>query len=167
MAGLIALGILVIPDLTTVTRDTNGDGKIDEWTHFNIWGQIVLFERDKNHDGKPEIYEYYKNGKIDLLRADYDNDGYFEATGFYKDGKLSVFVRDKNKDGKYDRVSYYDASSETPWLVLVDDNYDGVWDRRKYRDTSWEALTPDAKFLTNGDAPEKDISDKSKTKSAK
>lgn len=156
---LCVFGILVYDDLTLVTEDRNRDGKIDEWIHLNIFGEVQKYERDKSRDGKPDVIEYYRDGVIDWLRSDYDYDGFMELVAVYKDGKLQCMARDNNKDGKFDKVSFYRPKSEAPYITIVDDNGDGKWDRRRYLGFGWEALTPDAKMPTAAITTERDTTD--------
>ena len=41
--------------VTRQARDTNGDGKMDRWSHYNGQGQIERIEQDVNFDGNPDM----------------------------------------------------------------------------------------------------------------
>lgn len=55
--------------------DTNGDKKIDKWVHDNIYGKTIEIDYDTNLDGKPDVWEYYKNDKVYKKESDTDSDG--------------------------------------------------------------------------------------------
>src|SRR5918911_1040737 len=56
-------------------RDTNGDGKMDRWTHYNQQGQIERIEQDVNFDGQPDIFVHYESGKPRRQEVASKNDG--------------------------------------------------------------------------------------------
>ena len=39
-------------------RDTNGDGKMDRWTHYDAEGRMERAEHDVNLDGKPDVFVF-------------------------------------------------------------------------------------------------------------
>ena len=40
-------------------EDSDLDGTIDSWTHFNEAGNPTETEKDTNHDGKPDTWVHY------------------------------------------------------------------------------------------------------------
>lgn len=55
--------------------DTNGDKKIDKWVHDNVYDKLLEIDYDTNSDGKPDIWEYYKDNKVIRKEIDTDFDG--------------------------------------------------------------------------------------------
>ena len=60
-------------------RDTNGDGRMDQWTYYNRQGQIERVEQDVNFDGKPDLFAYYEAGKLARQELASKNDGQIDT----------------------------------------------------------------------------------------
>ena len=74
-------------------EDTNLNGVMDSRTYFDDKGVIVRVERDKNEDGKPDVFEYFEEtapGKVVLVKREEDTngDGIIDVTSYYEKGKL-------------------------------------------------------------------------------
>lgn len=78
--------LLFLPTLTFIKHamfnkekiwkiDTNGDRKTDKWVHDNINEEAIEIDYDTNLDGKPDIWEYYKDRKVYKKEIDTDFDG--------------------------------------------------------------------------------------------
>jgi hypothetical protein len=79
--------------VTQQARDTNGDGKMDRWTHYNERGQIERIEQDMNFDGKPDAFVYYENGKPRRQEVAGNNDGRIDLWYLLDpDGKVEIQI---------------------------------------------------------------------------
>jgi hypothetical protein len=52
--------------------DHNNDGKPDQWEYYRD-GVLLRVEVDRNHDGRVDEWTFYENGK--LVRTEFDADG--------------------------------------------------------------------------------------------
>jgi hypothetical protein len=66
-------------------RDTNGDGRMDRWIHYNRQGQIERAEQDANFDGQPDILIYYEAGKPKRQEIATKNDGQIDLWVYLSD----------------------------------------------------------------------------------
>jgi antitoxin component YwqK of YwqJK toxin-antitoxin module len=74
-------------------EDTTLDGVMDSRTYFDDKGLPTRVERDKNQDGKPDVFEYYEGTDpthLVLVRREEDTngDGVVDITSYYEKGKL-------------------------------------------------------------------------------
>ncbi len=58
-----------------VERDTDFDGKFDVKELYDSAGQLTSVQRDRNGDGKPDLWEQYKDGVLIAILYDDDFDG--------------------------------------------------------------------------------------------
>ncbi len=58
-----------------VERDTDFDGKFDTREIYDSAGQLQSVQRDRNGDGKPDLWEQYKDGVLIAILYDDDFDG--------------------------------------------------------------------------------------------
>jgi hypothetical protein len=61
--------------IAEVERDTDFDGKFDVKEIYDSAGQLVSVRRDRNGDGKPDMWEQYKDGVLIAILYDDDFDG--------------------------------------------------------------------------------------------
>ena len=61
--------------IVEVERDTDFDGTYDVKEIYGADGQIQSVRRDRNKDGKPDMWEQYKNGQLIAILYDDDFDG--------------------------------------------------------------------------------------------
>ena len=168
--GLTPLGVVVVliagpvfaEQVGTVlpqrveAKDTNGDGKPDEWRYYQGDGRqevLIRVERDRDGDGRREVVIFFENGKPVHSEVDRNGDGRPDITIFMKDGKperesadtnfdgktdvwvyyknsiKDLMIRDKNFDGKPDAWFYYDKAGLKIIGLILDDNFDGKPDR--------------------------------------
>lgn len=141
------------------TRDTTGDGRVDEWRYSlaaeDGSGEKVLtrIERDQDGDGVPEVRIFFREGKMDrsevdrngdgvpdLIRfmkegrpdreeADLNLDGHPDAWAFYQEGVKDLMIVDKNGDGQPDAWFYYGQGGWKLVAARIDEDYDGQIDR--------------------------------------
>ncbi len=64
--------------------DTSGDKKTDKWVHYDIYERLTEIGYDTNFDGKPDVWEYYKNGKVYKKEIDTNFDGKPDKIENYK-----------------------------------------------------------------------------------
>ena len=113
VAIIAVLAVLIVHDRLNPTIDRNNDGKPDEWYEYNLKGELVWLMKDRNFDGKIDLIEYYKNGKISVLMEDMNRYGVFDAIIRYDDkGRMITLERDTDKDGKIDRIIHYDPETQ-------------------------------------------------------
>jgi hypothetical protein len=142
--------------LEQLMYDSNGNGKIDMWSHMD--GTRVLWvEIDKNEDDVIDRWEYYgpdqkllkvgyataNDGKVNawefrnadgsLMRIEFSstNDvARINRTEFYERGALVRAEEDSNADGRVDKWEIYAGSSLAS--VAYDTRFRGVPDRRLF-----------------------------------
>ncbi|MFI5314636.1 MAG: hypothetical protein ACHQ6T_02965 [Myxococcota bacterium] len=78
---------------TVEIEDTNLDGIMDSRTYFDDKGIPTRVERDKNQDGKTDVWEYYEGtdpSHVVLVKREEDTngDGVVDVTSYYEKGKL-------------------------------------------------------------------------------
>ncbi|HPQ67804.1 MAG TPA: hypothetical protein PKW95_01665 [bacterium] len=123
-----------------IGNDCSGDGLDNCWSYFNLQGQMIRFEKDKNSDGNIDYIDHYKFspelGREHIFRteADLDVDGKFETISFFDHNeKLTRLERDSNADGRADVISLFDDPEKPPSKVMYDENFDGKFERIKDR----------------------------------
>lgn len=126
--------------LKALTRDSNGDGTVDEWTYWN-GTTAIRGEFDKDFDGTPDRWEYYRDGKVtDLVRVGLSskNDG-IEDTWVFKapDGGVERIEISTKRNGKVSRWEYYSGSA----LAKAEEDTKGSG-----RPDKWEYFTNGALF---------------------
>ena len=68
---------------------------------------------DLNHDGKPDMFEYYDNaGNLRRREADYDDNGIVNSIEYYENGKIARAELDTTNQGKIDTWDSFDASGK-------------------------------------------------------
>ena len=93
--------------------DANMDGKDDIKRVFdNKTGKEVCRITDLNHDGHPDMYEYYDaNGVLRRREADYDDSGVVDAIEYYENGKLARRELDTTGQHRIDTWDYFDTTT--------------------------------------------------------
>ncbi|MGH9389899.1 MAG: hypothetical protein ACRD1Z_09800, partial [Vicinamibacteria bacterium] len=102
-------GSVPIGPTETLMRDTDGDGKVDIWTHFED-GQLVKEAFDTNEDDSPDRWAFFDpKGSHDLLRVEEDptGDSKVDLWSYYEKGALARREADTDSDGRVDSWSYY------------------------------------------------------------
>ncbi len=140
------------PAGTVEEKDTNGDGKVDEWRTYDGHGMVriqrdrdgdgkpegtiyleagipVRAEADRNNDGKPDMIRFYEHGKPARESLDTNFDGKWDAWVYYVNGVKNLLIRDRNFDGKPDAWFYYDETGTRVVGTKSDENSDGVPDK--------------------------------------
>jgi hypothetical protein len=93
--------------------DANNDGKADiKRVYDKKSGKELCRISDLNHDGKPDLYEYFDaSGQIRRREADYDDNGVIDAIEYYESGKLVRREYDTTGQHRIDTWDYFDPSS--------------------------------------------------------
>jgi hypothetical protein len=93
--------------------DVNGDQKADIHRVFDKGtGKEVCRVSDLNHDGKPDLIEYFDDsGNVRRREYCYDNDGLVNAIEYYEGGKLVRREYDTTHRHKIDTWDWFDANA--------------------------------------------------------
>ncbi|HEY1957223.1 MAG TPA: hypothetical protein VGH28_16505 [Polyangiaceae bacterium] len=85
---------------------------------------------DLNHDGKPDMYEYYNaDGTLRRREGAYDNTDAISQVGTYEGGKLVKLERDTTGQRKIDTWDTYDPATGKLTKRERDNNGDGKVDQ--------------------------------------
>lgn len=91
--------------------DANGDGKPDIRRVYK-GGKEICRTTDLNHDGVPDLYEYFDaSGQVRRREADYDGSGVVDAIEYYQGGKLIRRELDTTGQHRIDTWDFFDAST--------------------------------------------------------
>lgn len=102
-----------IDDLDATTKlvrkevDSNADGDVDVWFHYNSLEKLFKEEADTDFNGHIDLISYYEDGRV-VKRERYVQD--FEtplSTRFFREGELYKIERDSNRDGRVDTWEIY------------------------------------------------------------
>jgi hypothetical protein len=105
------------PNLRLETKDSKKDGGIDNWVYRDKKGVPVKWIRDSNHDGRPDKWAFFKNGRAFLDEEDTDHDGrvdqiqlsLVDAQG-YKQRFINLALKDK-------RTNTFEVQFDTRWVT--------------------------------------------------
>ena len=94
--------------------DSNGDGKADIKQVYDLkTGKEVCRITDLDHDGKPDMFEYYDaNGILRRREAGFDMSGVVDSVEYYEGGKLAKRELDTTGQHRVDTWDYYDATGK-------------------------------------------------------
>ncbi len=71
--------------------------------------EVYTYEKDYNHDGKPDHFYTYRNGKISKIEVDRNFDGKIDEWEFYdREGQIERVEFDQNFDGRPDLWRFYE-----------------------------------------------------------
>jgi antitoxin component YwqK of YwqJK toxin-antitoxin module len=88
-------------------KDTTGDGLFDSIYHFKE-GMLSSYTKDTDADGKPNIWQTYRDDKPLQRRMDNDGDGRVERiTNYDAEGLPSESLHDLDRDGRMDAFRSY------------------------------------------------------------
>jgi len=112
--------------LKVETKDKNNDGKPDVWLYYNDKKEHVKSGADKNYDNKVDYVRYLSNNKPVKEEGDLNFDGVSDIWVYYENGKKAKAERDTNFDTKPDIFIYY--SNDKIIKVEKDTDFDGKID---------------------------------------
>lgn len=93
------------------TLDTNGDGKVDIRRVYDGSVEICRVS-DMNHDGKPDMFEYFdKTGQIRRREVDFDDNAVANLIEHYENGKLVSRELDTTNQGRLDTWDTFDPAT--------------------------------------------------------
>ncbi len=129
--------------------DANGDGKSDiKRVYDKTTGKEACRITDLNHDGRPDMFEYYDaNGELRRREADYDDSGVVDTVEIYERGKLVRRELDTTGQHRIDTWDYFDPATGKRVRRERDSTNDGKIDQ-------WWVWTGDAVTISidkNGD----------------
>ncbi|MEO8876300.1 MAG: hypothetical protein ABI461_11985 [Polyangiaceae bacterium] len=91
--------------------DANGDGKPDIRRVYK-GGKEICRTSDLNHDGIPDLYEYFDaSGQVRRREADYDGSGVIDAIEYYQNGKLARRELDTTGQHRVDTWDFFDVAT--------------------------------------------------------
>jgi hypothetical protein len=91
--------------------DATNDGKPDIKRVLK-GGKEICRITDLNHDGKPDMFEYYDaSGQLRRREADYDDNGLVNSIEFYENGKLVRRELDTTNQGRIDTWDFFDPTT--------------------------------------------------------
>ncbi len=109
-------------------RDKNGDGKPDIWIFYEN-GKPARSEVDRNGDGKPDYFRYMdKEGLTEKEAGDQNYDGTLDVWVTYDKGVKAKMEVDKNFDGKIDGIFEYDRMGNLV-SAQMDTDFNGSFDK--------------------------------------
>ena len=108
-------------------KDTTGDGLFDSIYHFKE-GMLSSSTRDTDADGKPNIWQTYRDDKLLQRRVDNDGDGHYDIITVFKYGKPHYQEKDSNFDEKKDVFIHFDADGHAE-SIEEDTRHTGRIDR--------------------------------------
>jgi antitoxin component YwqK of YwqJK toxin-antitoxin module len=117
------------------TRDTNGNGRMNEWVDLDDKGRPVRIKQDTNDSGKPDRISLYTEGRVSVQQADQDGDGFFETTTRFEKEQPVCMERDTDRDGEPEEVVRYDGQGRKLSLTM-DQSGNGRMD-------TWQEYTND------------------------
>ncbi|MEH0021155.1 MAG: hypothetical protein V6Z89_15990 [Desulfobacter sp.] len=103
-------------------QDKNQDGRMDMDTFFNEKQEKERLESDTEYDGKPDLWQFYKNNTLETLHRDENRDGRVDVIGFYKNGDVRRVEKDTDGDGYFETIQQYDHPD---WTLVVSRDADG------------------------------------------
>ncbi len=94
--------------------DANNDSKFDvKIIYSGQNGAKMCLISDLNHDGKPDMYEYYdKEGALRRREADYDANGTIDSIEDYELGRLVERELDTTGQQRIDTWEFYDSTGK-------------------------------------------------------
>ena len=126
-------------NLTRLTYDRNGDGKVDTWG-FMDGTRVVRVEIDEDGDGKPDTWEYHAGAAaagsapagvdktVERIERATHFDGQVNRREFFEAGALTRVEEDTDGDGRIDKWETYANGALT--MMALDTQGRGTPDRR-------------------------------------
>ena len=71
----------------TVAADTDQDGTVDRIAHFDEAGNLSLLELDSDSDGKMDRFQHYASGEVTRVERDTDHDGSPDVRDYFENGR--------------------------------------------------------------------------------
>lgn len=138
--------------------DTDGDGKIDRWEHYDLAQKLEKVGFSRPNDGKEDAWAYSgPDGSRSRIDVSTHRDGRADRKEFYEHGLLARAEEDSDGDGLPDKWEVYDGGRLVS--VAFDLGHTGKPDRRLIYGSNGEArleLDPlrIGRFVAVSDAPQ-------------
>ena len=108
--------------------DTDLDGVVDRWEHFDLSGDLAKTGRARRKPGVADAWEAVdKNGEASRFEFDEDGDGKVDRAEYVSKGRVFLEEFDTNQDGKADRRLFRGPDGEVI-KVEADKDGDGFWE---------------------------------------
>jgi antitoxin component YwqK of YwqJK toxin-antitoxin module len=112
--------------------DHNQDGKPNQWEYYRN-GVLLRVEVDRHHDGRVDEWTFYENGKTVWAEFDTTGNGQVNQWLFYNaDDQVIRAEYDQQAEGRPDQWEYFTPGSKEPYKVERDTTGDGkadaVWE---------------------------------------
>ncbi len=93
--------------------DATGDGKPDiKRVYDGKTGKELCRISDLNHDGKPDMFEYYDaSGQVRRREADFDDNGVVNMIEYYENGKVVRKELDTTGQHRIDTWDFFDPAT--------------------------------------------------------
>ena len=115
--------------LRVLQYDSDGDGKIDQWQHYDRDQKIEKLGFSLRHDGTEDAWSYLgPDGNIARIESSARRDGKVSRIEHYEKGQLVSAEEDTDADGRIDKWETYDG--ERLATVAFDTLHRGAPDRR-------------------------------------
>jgi len=109
-------------------RDKDANGKTDIWIYYEN-GKPSRSEVDRNGDSKPDYWRYMdKDGITQKEEGDQNYDGTLDVWVYYDKGVKTKMEVDKNFDGKIDGIFGYDRMGNL-MSAQIDTDFNGSFDK--------------------------------------
>jgi hypothetical protein len=94
--------------LTTLSVDTNRNGKVDAVSHMD-GTRILRIEVDQDENGQIDRWDFYGPDKrLERVGFSRENDGVMDAVAYYQsEGVLARMEVSTRRDGTFDRIERY------------------------------------------------------------
>jgi hypothetical protein len=110
--------------------DSNEDGKIDRWEYYDGQGQLAKVGFSRKENGKPDAWAFSgAGGRVERIEISSTADiKKIDRWEHYSEAGLASAEEDTNADGVIDKWETYEAGAVKS--VAFDENGDGKPDRR-------------------------------------
>ena len=109
--------------------DTDGDGKVDRWEHYDAAQRLEKVGISTRHDGVEDAWQFLNDdGSIARVEISLRRDGKVTRVEHYEHGRLLSAEEDDDEDGRMDKWETYEG--ERLASVAFDTTHRGTPDRR-------------------------------------
>ena len=107
-AGKIPVGVFVAAAVALALLYFTIHQMVEQRRTASSRAEVQTYTEDYNHDGKPDHFYTYRNGKLSKAEVDRNFDGKIDEWDFYdREGRLEREELDENFDGRPDAWFFY------------------------------------------------------------